>query len=76
MRLIILGQLRAILPREDKPILRLKMDALGVVDFEQGEMSLDATLYDSRLLQFGLSGDMALRARWESDRGSYWRSAA
>jgi hypothetical protein len=69
VRLLILGQLRAFLPMESAPILRLKMDALGVVDFEQGEVSLDATLYESRLMDFGLSGDMALRARWESDPG-------
>ena len=29
-------------------------------------MSLDATLYDSRILQFTLTGDMALRAGWGS----------
>jgi uncharacterized protein DUF6603 len=37
---------------------------LGVIDCNRGDVSLDATLYDSRILQFVLTGDMALRANW------------
>jgi hypothetical protein len=40
------------------------MDAIGVIDFNKDEVALDATLYDSRILQFVLTGDMALRANW------------
>jgi hypothetical protein len=40
------------------------MDAIGVIDFNKGEVSLDATLYDSRILAFVVTGDMALRASW------------
>lgn len=64
VRLLLLGRLRAILPSEDKPLVRLQMDALGVLDLERREVSLDATLYDSKLLEFALTGDMALRASW------------
>lgn len=64
VRLMLLGRLRAILPSEEKPLVRLQMDALGVLDFSRREASLDATLYDSRLLEFVLTGDMALRASW------------
>ncbi len=64
VRLLILGRLRAVLPSEEKPLVRLQMDALGVVDFDRREISLDATLYDSRLLEFVLTGDMALRVNW------------
>lgn len=64
VRLLLLGRLRAILPSEDKPLVRLQMDALGVLDFERREVSLDATIYDSKLLEFALTGDMALRASW------------
>jgi hypothetical protein len=66
-RLIALGQFRALLPSKDKPLVRLHMDALGVVDFDRGELAIDATLYDSRLLHFIISGDMALRVRWTND---------
>jgi hypothetical protein len=37
-----------------------------VLDVSAGTVSLDATLYDSRILQFTLTGDMALRAGWGS----------
>lgn len=66
LRLLIVGQLVAILPRPEHDLLRLQMDAVGVLDFDQGTASLDATLYDSRLLKrFVLTGDMALRLKWE-----------
>jgi hypothetical protein len=37
---------------------------MGVLDFGRSEFSLDATLYDSRVVVFTLSGDMALRMSW------------
>ena len=65
IRLIVLGQFRVLLPSVDEvALIRVQMDALGVVDFDRREASIDATLYDSRLLQYVLSGDMALRASW------------
>ena len=39
---------------------------LGVIDCNRGDVSLDATLYDSRILQLVLTGDMALRANWRT----------
>lgn len=64
VRLLILGRLTAALPDEKNPLVQIRMDALGVIDFAAGELSLDATLYDSRLLSFVLTGDMAMRASW------------
>jgi hypothetical protein len=64
VRLVILGQVRAFLPDPQLPLVTLKMDALGVIDFDKGDASVDATLYDSRLIQYVLTGDMALRANW------------
>jgi hypothetical protein len=67
--LLVLGQVVAILPRRDHELLRLQMDAIGVLDFDQGTAALDATLYDSRLLRrFPLTGDMAMRLQWEGSR--------
>jgi len=70
IRLIILGRLTAILPEESNALVRVRMDAIGVIDFNQGDVSLDATLYDSRILEFTLTGDMALRANW-GDRPNF-----
>ena len=66
VRLLILAQIAAILPRRENDLVRLQMDAIGILDFDQGTASLDASLYDSRLLKkFVLTGDMALRLKWE-----------
>ncbi|MEO1091106.1 MAG: DUF6603 domain-containing protein [Pseudomonadota bacterium] len=65
-RLIILGRVSAILPRPNEAIIRLNMDAVGLLDFEAGTFALDAVLCDSRLCgRFVLSGAMAMRLAWE-----------
>jgi hypothetical protein len=65
-RLLILAQIAAILPKRENDLIRLQMDAIGILDFDQGKASLDATLHDSRLLKkFVLTGDMALRLKWK-----------
>ena len=66
LRLLILGQVEAILPKKDNDLVRIKMDAVGILDFDQGTASLDAVLYESRLLRkFVLTGGMALRMKWK-----------
>jgi hypothetical protein len=66
LRLIVMGRLRAVLPPGDekKALVRLKLDVLGVVDFDRREASVDATLYDSSIAGFAVAGDMALRLSW------------
>jgi hypothetical protein len=64
VRLIVLGRLRALLPDERAPVVRLQMDMLGVLDVDRNEAAVDATLVDSRLAEFALTGDMALRLNW------------
>lgn len=61
-RLFILGRLRVLLPEEKNPIVKLQLDALGVIDFGNGDISLDAVLYDSEIKGFVITGEMALRA--------------
>jgi hypothetical protein len=56
-----------VLPREDEAVVELHVDAIGVLDLGRGELALDASLHHSRLLQFTLTGDMALRLNWGSD---------
>jgi hypothetical protein len=68
-RLIVLGRVAAIMPSEKNDLLRLQMSALGVIDFDQRSIALDAVLYDSRLAgKFPVTGSMALRVNWGSDR--------
>jgi hypothetical protein len=68
-RLLLLGRVRALLPSESEPLLRIQLDALGVFDFDAGTAALDAVLVDSRLLErFVITGSAALRARWTRPR--------
>src|SRR6185503_14305760 len=49
-RLIVLGRVSAVMPTEKNDLIRLQMIAIGVIDFDQHTISLDAVLYDSRLV--------------------------
>jgi len=64
VRVLILGVIRAVLPDEKAKLLHLQVNFLGVIDFEAQKLSFDASLYDSKLLGFTLSGDMAVRMCW------------
>ena len=64
IRLIVLGRIAADLPDRDEAIAKLRLDVVGVLDLGRSELSVDATLHDSRLAVFALSGDMALRVAW------------
>ncbi|HWM08787.1 MAG TPA: DUF6603 domain-containing protein [Solirubrobacteraceae bacterium] len=67
-RMIILGRISSILPHRDRDLVRLNMDAFGLIDFEQGTASVDAVLVDSRLVKrFVLTGQMAMRLVWKGD---------
>ncbi len=67
VRIAILGVVRATLPDEKAALLQLQVNFLGVIDFEKEQLSFDASLYDSKLLAFPLSGDMAIRLNWGND---------
>lgn len=64
VRLAILGVLKIALPTEDKAILKLQVNFAGVIDFDNKYLAFDAVLYDSRILTFGLEGQIALRLSW------------
>ncbi|MEO8629306.1 MAG: DUF6603 domain-containing protein, partial [Betaproteobacteria bacterium] len=70
-RLLVLGRISALLPSRENDLVRLNLDAMGVIDFDQGSASIDAVLVDSRLVhKYALTGAMAMRARWTSGPGS------
>ena len=68
IRILLLARVAVRAPSESAPLVRINMDALGVLDLSNDAFSLDAVLYDSRLLNYTLSGGMALRANWGSKR--------
>ncbi len=68
-RIVLLGQAAAVLP-EDAPVVRINVDVLGIIDFGRKMFSLDATIRDSFIGGFALSGDMAMRLGW-GDRPNF-----
>ncbi|HEU5269362.1 MAG TPA: DUF6603 domain-containing protein, partial [Jatrophihabitans sp.] len=69
MVIVLAGRLLIGLPKADESALvRIHLDALGVLDLGRGTLSLDASIYASRIGAFALSGDMALRLAWLGQR--------
>lgn len=69
VRVLLLGQVAAYLPKlveekRDQTIVELHLDVVGILDFGKRELSIDATIFDSRILKFSLYGDAAIRMRW------------
>ena len=60
----IVGVLKAVLPAEEAPVLRLQVNFLGVVDFNRGYIFFRADLFDSRLLIYSITGTMAFLVSW------------
>ena len=64
VRLVLLGQISAHFPTKDAAVVELHIDVLGVIDFGEQRLAIDARLHDSRVALFTISGDMALRLAW------------
>ncbi|WP_254764256.1 DUF6603 domain-containing protein [Natrinema marinum] len=63
-KFVLLGALHTNLPDEDLALIALNMGVSGVLDPPNKRASIDASLYDSRVVQWTISGDMAMRSRW------------
>jgi hypothetical protein len=66
-RIILLGRLSAALPDEKAALIELNLAVRGELDPPNQSLAIDASLYDSRVLAWSLSGDMALRSSWGSN---------
>jgi hypothetical protein len=64
IRLALLGLIDAGLPTTEAALIELHIDVLGLLDFGAKTLSIDGSLYDSRVLIFSLAGDLALRLNW------------
>jgi len=71
LEIILLARVNALLPDPSAPLVKINMDALGVLDLSKSEFSLDASLYDSKLVSYTISGDMALRAIWSGPQREF-----
>jgi hypothetical protein len=62
-RLLAIGRISALLPSADNDLVRLNLEAVGVIEFDEGTAAIDAELVDSRLAhKFPITGSAALRA--------------
>ncbi|RWC62377.1 DUF6603 domain-containing protein [Mesorhizobium sp.] len=64
VRLLILGAVGSKLPTRDAPLVSLEVAFFGEIDFGAGTISFDATLQNSYILLWGVSGDVAVRTGW------------
>lgn len=66
-KIALLGKFLLDLPDEEAALIDINLAVVGVLDIPNKELSIDASLYDSRLVLWTISGDMAMRASWGSD---------
>lgn len=64
IRVALLGQLAAFFPQPDNAVVELHIDVLGTFETDKKLISIDATIYDSRILTYTLTGDAALRLQY------------
>jgi hypothetical protein len=67
LRIALLGRLGLTLPEPDAAVIELHLDVLGILDLTNKNLSIDASLYDSRIAVFAISGDMAARLNFGAD---------
>ncbi|RQG94175.1 DUF6603 domain-containing protein [Natrarchaeobius chitinivorans] len=67
IRVAILGRVHAGLPHEEVGIVVFNMDVIGAIDIGEQQASAAASLYDSRILAYTLTGDMAMKTGWGGD---------
>ncbi|WP_026967793.1 DUF6603 domain-containing protein [Algoriphagus terrigena] len=63
-KIIILGVVKMVLPTEDAAVLKIQVNFLGVIDFQNGFIYFEARLFDSKLVGFPLTGSLALVVAW------------
>ena len=68
-RLLVLGSITCMLPVRDAAIVVLNLDFIGSIDFATGAIAFDATLINSRILAWPISGEAALRTGWGPSAG-------
>ena len=73
IRLALLGIIDIALPSIEAPeeaVVFIHIDVLGTLDFGTKKLGLDGSLYGSRILEFPILGDFALRTSWGANPSS------
>ncbi len=61
---VILGEVKCILPKPEAALVKLNLSVDGELDFPNKTFAMDATLHDSVINGFPVSGQMAMRVAW------------
>lgn len=64
IRVLVLGALGSDLPTQQTPLVSLRLSFFGEIDIAAESISFDATLQNSRVLVYPVSGDIAVRSGW------------
>ncbi|GAA4728007.1 DUF6603 domain-containing protein [Phytohabitans rumicis] len=64
IRIALVGRATIVLPTEDAAVVELRIAVIGILDFGASELSVDASLYDSRVAAFAITGDFAVRLNY------------
>lgn len=63
-KIVIVGIIKCILPAEDAPLLKLQVNFLGVIDFQNEFIYFEARLFDSSVVGLTLTGSLAFAVAW------------
>jgi Family of unknown function (DUF6603) len=66
--LSVFGKVTSKLPNKDNPIVQINVGIVGALDIVNGKVEVYGSIYDSKILDFALSGDMAMAASWGSEK--------
>ncbi len=67
LKIAIVGAFHLALPDQDAGLVKLNLAVVGIIDPPNQKLSIDASLYDSRIVMWTVSGDMAMRLYWGDD---------
>jgi hypothetical protein len=63
-KIVIVGIIKCILPAEEAPLLKLQINFIGVIDFQNEFIYFEARLFDSSVVGITLTGSMAFAVAW------------
>jgi hypothetical protein len=64
LRIIIIGQVRARLPDEELPLIKLNINVAGLLDLGAGKFDMEGRLFDSSYSGIAVEGGFAVQMRW------------
>lgn len=70
LRILIIGRVRARLPDEELPLIKLNIDVAGILDLGAGKFDMEGRLFDSFYAGIAVTGGFAVQMRW-SGRSSF-----